>query len=239
MSHKAFSGIQIKSVELGQVQAVFSTCNVIDSDQDVTLPGAFQDGQELVISAYGHKSWSGELPVGRGSIKVVGMEAILDGQFFMDTEGGADTFRTVKQLGDLGQWSYGYTPVKYSYGEFENQRVRFLEQLSVDEVSPVLVGAGIGTRTLAAKAFAGLRFTDEASAVLAAVKDLKTRALDVMAKRADKGKSLGVESADLIGEVETELKAFAELLTQARPDEPTEQADVQREFLRWARSNTH
>src|SRR5690606_30998985 len=60
------------------------------------------------------------------------------------------------ELGDLGQWSYGFDIVKHSFGEFEGRQVRFLERVKVHEVSPVLVGAGVGVRTLVAKA-AGVR----------------------------------------------------------------------------------
>ena len=39
-------------------------------------------------------------------------EAILDGQFFMDTQAGRETFTTVRQLGALGEWDWapGRTP---------------------------------------------------------------------------------------------------------------------------------
>jgi hypothetical protein len=242
MSTKAFTGIEIKSADLGQVTAVFSTFNVIDRDGDVTPPGAFEDGSEVIISAYGHKSWAGILPVGRGVIRTTKTEAVLDGQFFLDTMHGADTFTTVKRLAGLGQWSYGYAPVKFSYGVFEGQDVRFLEQLHVDEVSPVLVGAGIGTRTLTAKAFEGMRFGEEADAVMTAVKALTDRTADVMAKRAERGKGLGSDSERLVTQIETELKRLAAILrTQdGQPPETTpELADIRREFMRWAQTANH
>ncbi|MDX3101743.1 HK97 family phage prohead protease [Nonomuraea angiospora] len=143
--------VEIKDESQGLVKAVFSTFNAIDSDRDVTRPGAFTDGVEVPISAYGHTSWSGVLPVGKATIRQTAKQAILEGRFFMDTQAGKDTFLTVKELGELGQWSYGYDPVEYSYGEFDGQHVRFLDAVKVHEVSPVLVGAGVGTRTLAAK----------------------------------------------------------------------------------------
>jgi HK97 family phage prohead protease len=143
--------VEIKDESKGLVTAVFATFNTVDSDRDVTLPGAFEDGAEVPISAYGHTSWEGRLPVGKGVIRQTKTEAILDGEFFMDTTHGRDTFMTVKRLGALGQWSYGYDPVEYSFGEFEGGKVRFLSKQKVHEVSPVLLGAGVGTRTLAAK----------------------------------------------------------------------------------------
>ena len=42
----------------------------------------------MIISSYGHKSWDGKLPVGKGTIQVVGNEAVLNGRFFLDTEAG-------------------------------------------------------------------------------------------------------------------------------------------------------
>lgn len=153
MDKKQLSRVEIKDAGRGEVRAVFSTLNVKDLDGDVTLPGAFDGNGDLAISAYGHTSWQGALPVGMGSIREVGDEAVLNGKFFMDTTHGKDAFLTVKALADagLGEWSYGYDVLKESFGEFNGDQVRFLEKLKVAEVSPVLQGAGIGTRTVSAK----------------------------------------------------------------------------------------
>jgi hypothetical protein len=151
---KSLSGVQIKDADQGLVTAVFATLGTIDSDGDVTMPGAFGEGAPVAISSYGHTSWSGILPVGKGTIHTVGDQAILDGQFFMNTTAGRDTFEVVKQLGGQQEWSYGYEPTEFSYGEQDGQSVRFLKQLQVFEVSPVLRGAGVGTRLLTAKSAA-------------------------------------------------------------------------------------
>lgn len=150
MDTKSFH-VEIKDAAKGEVEALFSTYNVIDKDGDVTMPGAFTDGAPTKISAYGHASWSGVLPVGKGTIHDTGSGAVLKGQFFLDTTAGKDTFTTVKELGVLQEWSYGYDVLEYSYGEFEGRNVRFLKKLKVHEVSPVLIGAGIGTMTMSAK----------------------------------------------------------------------------------------
>lgn len=152
MSTKSLAHFEIKSADRGEVTAVFATLNVIDKDGDVTLPGAFEDGAEAPISAYGHKSWEGALPVGKARIRTMGSEAILEGQFFMDTTAGRDTFATVKQLGPLGQWSYGYDAPGAYVDNFGGRKARFLPKLLVHEVSPTLVGVGVNTRTLGTKA---------------------------------------------------------------------------------------
>lgn len=150
MFTKALSGLKITDASEGRVQAVFATFDVKDHDGDVTLKGAFGN-QQVRISAYNHKSWSGALPVGKGTISETGDGAVLDGQFFVNTTHGADTFETVKQMGDLQEWSYGYDVDDSERGTKDGAPVRFLKALTVHEVSPVLLGAGLGTRTLAAK----------------------------------------------------------------------------------------
>jgi HK97 family phage prohead protease len=152
MAHKSLSHVEIKSADRGEVSAVFSTFNVVDSDGDVTVPGAFTDGEEALISAYGHQSWSGSLPVGKGRIRMTKSEAIFDGQFFMDTTQGRDTFAVVKALAAAQQWSYGFDVLDAEPGKFDGRDVRMLKRLKVHEVSPVLIGAGVNTRTLAVKA---------------------------------------------------------------------------------------
>lgn len=150
--HKQLSHVEIKSADRGEVSAVFSTFNVVDSDGDVTLPGAFTDGEEVLISSYGHTSWFGALPVGKGRIRTTKSEAILDGQFFMGTTHGRDTFAVIKALGGAQQWSYGYDVLDSDAGKFDGRDVRLLKKLKVHETSPVLIGAGVNTRTLAVKA---------------------------------------------------------------------------------------
>lgn len=149
---KHLSCVEIKSADKGQVSAVFATFNVVDKDGDVTVPGAFEDGAEVIISSYGHTSWSGALPVGKGRIRVMADEAVLEGQFFLDTTAGRDTFEVVKQLGARQEWSYGFDVLDAEDGIVDGRNVQILKKLLTHEVSPVLRGAGVNTRTLAVKA---------------------------------------------------------------------------------------
>lgn len=216
--------VEIKDADKGEVEAVFATLGVVDSDGDVTVKGAFENGAELLISAYGHKSWAGSLPVGMGTIHEDGDEAVFTGTFWLDTINGGDTFKTVKHAKKLQEWSYGYDPTKWSYGEHDGKRVRFLEALKVFEVSPVLLGAGIGTHTRSVKS--ALKFSDEAASVLADVQALSARAADVMAKRAEKGKALGSESTELLEQLHAELKQL-DVLLRADPDQADQEAEHQ------------
>lgn len=132
----------------GKFTAAFAQFNVEDKDGDVTLPGAFTDGQKVRIAYWGHR-W-GDLPVGKGTIRSDDRFAYVDGEFFMDTTHGLDTYKTVKGLDELQEWSYGFDVID---GErrSDSDRGLVLKALDVHEVSPVLLGAGVGTHTVALK----------------------------------------------------------------------------------------
>src|SRR3990167_10749835 len=138
---------KIKDDSTGAVEAAFSVFNIIDSDGDVVRPGAFKDGQEVPM-VWAHQ-W--DKPVGRGVVKVGRKQAIFDGNFFLDTQAGMEAYRTVKNMGNLQEWSFGFRVLEAEDGQFEDMGVQFLKKLELFEVSPVLVGANRETRTLAIK----------------------------------------------------------------------------------------
>lgn len=150
---KSHVSVEIKDAEKGIVRAVFAKLGVKDLDDDFTPDGAFGK-QSVKVSAYGHESWMGALPVGKGTISEEKGEAVADLQFFMTTNHGREHFEVVKEMGDLQEWSYGFDVVET--GEVtealrEKGVRRVLKKLKVHEVSPVLRGAGVDTRTLAVK----------------------------------------------------------------------------------------
>lgn len=137
--------------EKGSVRAVFCTMGAIDHDGDMILPGAIGD-QQVRMSAYGHGSWRGELPVGKGRIFEQGSDAVFEGQFFLSTTPGRDTYETVKAMGDLQEWSFALPEIESETRKTpEGQSYRAIKRVTVPEVSPVLLGAGVNTRTLDVK----------------------------------------------------------------------------------------
>lgn len=145
--------VEIKDAEKGVVEAVFATMEVKDYDDDFTMKGAFGE-QEVRVSAYGHSSWTGELPVGKGTIREKGNKAVAELQFFMSTQRGREHFNTIKEMGKLQEWSYGFDVLETGEVTEELRQIgvfRVLKKLKVHEVSPVLLGAGVGTGTLAIK----------------------------------------------------------------------------------------
>ena len=128
----------------GMFKAVYATLNVIDHDNDVTLPGAFLDGQKVIIEPWNHGY---SLPAGKGMIHADDVQAWVDGEFIMDTEVGRDHYSTVKNLGDQQEWSYTFDVLEARPGVFDGKQVNFLVKMDTVGVAPVTRGAGIGTRT--------------------------------------------------------------------------------------------
>lgn len=148
MEKKSFkTTIEFKedSDQSGVFQAIFSRFGEVDKQGDITIAGAFKDGAAVRIAAWGH-NWDA-LPVGRGVIHQDEEKAWVDGEFFLNTTGGTETYKTVKNLGELQEWSYGFNVLQRSIRKIGNDEIRHLEELDVYEVSPVLIGAGNNTQT--------------------------------------------------------------------------------------------
>ncbi len=151
--------------EEGQVSAVVATLQVVDRHGDVTLPGAFgkkDEAQSVLISPWNHASMGsyfgdpGREPVGDGILYEDGDQAIFEGQFFVDLDTGRSAYELAKKLAARKrpqEWSYGYFPEEFTYGDKDGQFVRYLHKVDAFEVSPVIVGAGIDTQTLDVKGF--------------------------------------------------------------------------------------
>lgn len=150
MNRKTFLTAELKLSDTGTIEAAFAQLNVVDHDGDVTFPGAFPT-KDVPMSAYNHTSWDGALPVGKGSITERGDWAVFTGQFFMNTTHGRDAYETVKALGPLAQYSYGYQVLDGGPVTHDGKQANAIRKLDVFEVSPVLMGAGIGTHTMAIK----------------------------------------------------------------------------------------
>ena len=141
----------IKEVKAdGSAIVVFATLNVVDKDGDITLPGAF--GEQTVKIQPAH-DWSAP-NIGMAKIREVKDEVIADMKFYLNTAGGREWYETIKANyeNDIQQeYSYGFNILQEDRRDVDGRNVRGLLKLKVHEVSPVLLGAGENTRTLAVK----------------------------------------------------------------------------------------
>lgn len=228
LERKALS-VEFKADEAGTFRATFSTFNVIDRDGDVTLPGAFTDGQEVRIASWGH-NW-GTLPVGKGVIHADTERAWVDGEFFLETAAGKDTHTTVKALAGLQEWSYGFDVKAYKFGQFAGQDVRFLEGLDVFEVSPVMIGAGINTRTEFVKG----SFDSECDQLIALHREFLERAKARSGIREKEGRTLSQANRSRLAsylESLLEIRAGIEKLLEETEPEP-KAFDLMEELLKF------
>jgi phage head maturation protease len=150
---KSFT-FEVKDAEKGLVEAVVATLGVVDKDEDIIRPDAIKDGSKVSMSSYGHDAMYGNAPVGKGEIVVEGNKAVFKGRLFLATANGRDTFETLKEMGSDQQWSFGFRILGSEVPEERERKLgarRILTKLDCFEVSPVIIGAGVGTRTLAVK----------------------------------------------------------------------------------------
>ena len=149
METKIFRAKQVD--DAGVASAVIATLNVIDHDGDVTLPGAFGTQHVPVVPTHDWES----VPLGKAVLRESSNEAIADIKFNLNSPTAREWHSALKFDMEHGtplqQWSYSYDVLKESKGEFEGRQVRFLKDLKVHEVGPLILGAGINTRTLAVK----------------------------------------------------------------------------------------
>jgi len=150
MDYKNFSG-SVKAEKSGEFSALFCKFDQVDKDGDLILREAFTPGQK-VACCWGH-DWS--RICGSGRVEILtgypGPGAVFEGKFFMDTQAGEEAYRTVKNLGELSQWSWGFRTIDSAYEERNGETIRVIKRVELFEVSPVLIGAGYDTQLLAIK----------------------------------------------------------------------------------------
>ncbi len=210
--------LQIKSLagklkamdEEGRGLAVIATLGVIDKDGDVTLPGAFGEQAVKVVPTH---DWS-HVPIGKATLKEIGNEAVAEFELNLEIEAARDWHSAMKldleSPPPLQEWSYGYTITGSSFGQFEDQDVRFLAKLQVHEISPVLLGAGVNTRTLALKEAGerpSMKLADQIGAVLTELGTVIDRCDAIKQVRAEDGRDLSLDRY-------ADLKAVVAMLEQ-------------------------
>lgn len=148
--------------EEGQIEAVISSFDVVDRGGDIVLASAFTDGQECLM-VWSH-DWG--RPIGKGVVRVEETRAVFAGQIWLDTDDGLQAYRKIKNAGDLQQYSWGFRVLDADFAERDGQYVRVISGAEMFEASPVLVGEGLNTETLALKNADKLPLPDHFARVL-------------------------------------------------------------------------
>lgn len=206
----------------GSLRAVISTFDVVDMDGDVVAASAFTDGQATPM-VWAH-DWT--KPIGKGVIRVDGKRAVFDGQLFMDTAAGLEAYNTIKGMGELQEYSWGFRILDAEPVTTDGVNARRITKAEVFEASPVLVGAaGRGrTRTLSLKG-EGLDYDDHAQQALGVVEEFIERTRTGLDVRVKQGRALSEARRVRMGAVRDGLRSHAEeidtmLIETADPDKP-------------------
>ena len=206
--------------EPGAIEAVFSTFGVVDRAGDIVDKGAIPDGISLPM-VWSH-DWS--RMIGKGTVRVEPDRAVFDGQLFLNTAAGNDAYETIKSMDNLLEYSWGFRVLDADYAERDGSFIRIIKSTEPFEVSPVLVGEGLGTHTLSLKY--GQPFSDQSAAVLAAVSDLVARSRSLADLRTKEGRTLSTANRGRLGEIRDAMKAAAgDLDTILKETEPAKALD--------------
>lgn len=214
------AGVQLKAMDdAGQGLAVIATLSAIDGDGDTYAPGAFMpDGQPQWAKILPGHSWQ-SVPLGKARVYEEGNQALAELHLNLETEAGREWHKALKfdlsneSAPPLQEWSYGFF-IKDSESETrEGNRVRVLKRLDVFEVSPVVLGAGVGTRTLAMKGQdadggGSAPFHEQLDAVIAGAGDVLLRARDLKALRNEDGRGLSATRLKQLQDLQAGLKAL-------------------------------
>lgn len=240
MEHKQFKADDMTLDDTGHVNFRFAKMNVIDHDGDIILPGAFEEGKTILLSAWNHGSWnngSANLPIGKGVIHELNGYATFDGDFNLKTQIGRDHYETVKFNANIQEYSFGFNVLEKSFTtDMEtNREIRVLKKLDTSEASPVLLGAGIDTGTNMIKSAEptkdesakSKRYKEHAELILESCADFVKRSQSIADLRTEEGKEAASEKnreglkaiAAKLMEASMELKRIADTDIEAKEAE--------------------
>lgn len=248
MEHKNILAELLASEDdTGSFEAVIATTGVVDSDSDVIAPGAMEGNTVPILPAHD----SGSVPLGKAKIEERDDQVVAIGKFNLDIQAAREWFSAIKaDLQDPPakfEYSWGFIPTKFRFEEQDDMQVRVIEELDLLEVSPVLRGASVGTRTLSAKerrekddakADADpekdakgaddeprVKLADEVKAALDTAASAVQRVSEVSEARAKRGKHLDSEVLKELVLLGSEIASLVELshnITDMKPAEESE-----------------
>ena len=130
--------------------------SAVDHDGDTYVAGAFSwkgDGNQWAMIVPAHQRQ--HMPLGKVRIYEEGGAVLAEMWFNLETQAGSEWHKTlsfdVENGNPVQEWSFGYTLPDFDFRQEGSKRIRVLKRVDVYEVSPVLRGAGLRTRTLDVK----------------------------------------------------------------------------------------
>lgn len=222
MEHKAALMAAPPAEATGEIEVTWATLGVVDRDGDIVTPESVPVGKSVPIMQWGHRL--ADLPIGEAVLSVEGDRAVARGRLYLSTAAGRDHYELLRERGKQQEWSFTYQVLASRDDIVDGKRVRVIERMDVLEVSPVLIGAGINTRTDQLKAGRPLRA--HADGLRADLVDMVERAEALAALRAKEGRVLSRANRELLSDLLAALHEAAsrldELLKATEPAQPEE-----------------
>jgi hypothetical protein len=127
----------------GRLVVRFARIAAVDAHGDVHVHGCIGAGsKEVPLGGWNHGSWKENAPpIGVGRVAEEAGYLVFRGRLLLETEAAKAVYAYLKAAPGISEWSYGLRIVKWHHGRLNDQPVRFLDQVIVDEVSPVLRAA--------------------------------------------------------------------------------------------------
>lgn len=202
----------------GELEVTWATLGVVDRHGDVILPEAVPVGKSVPIMQWGHNL--SDLPIGEALLSVEGDRAVARGRLYLNTTAGKEHYEVLRARGGSQEWSFSYIVSKAAEDTVDGVPARIIQAMDVLEVSPVLMGAGINTRTDAIKS-AGRPLRGHIVGLQDDLTDLVARAEALAAMRAKEGRVLSAANrtllSDLLGALKEAAKRLEDLLDAAEP----------------------
>ena len=168
MEHKQVQVSDVINVDTieGVAEAIVSVTNIIDSVNDIIVPGAYKSTLKK-RNPKGVWSHDTNIPVAktlrveelmpgdhRLPMDLIGKNAgalLVRMQFNLNTTRGRDAFHDVQFFGPEQEWSIGYSVGEGKSTTDTKTGIRKINELELYEYSPVIFGAAPHTRTLSVK----------------------------------------------------------------------------------------
>ena len=217
MTDKQFKPAAIKAMDdAGHGTAVFATLDVIDKDGDIIVPGSIGNQTVQILPTH---DW-GSVPLGKGTTREEDGQALVDFQLNLDTVAGKEWHSSLRfdmANGDpVQEWSFGFTVGAAEPVTRDGREAQALSELDIHEVSPVVLGAGVGTRTLSVKHGGdknAMRLADQIAAVAKDAGEALARATELRDRRkaeSESGRRTG--RGDISGEYYKQIGDLAATL---------------------------
>lgn len=224
--------LKIESVgKAGDVAAVIATLNVKDKDGDVTLPGFFGVQHPSIVTSH---NWQ-DIMLGKGTLTEDGDKAVFEGKFNLDDPDAAKLHSKLKFDMDNPpaqiEWSYNLRLKKGAQVPFTGDEkfgdgqwlgpVDGEAGVKVNEVSPVLIGAGEATGTVSVKTAEAVSLADKIKTSNDLLAVIAEDVLSLHTKLAADGHELTDEKravlAGLIEELHKTLATVSPILDESTP----------------------